>query len=263
MHFVMLTAYRAERLPMSSDIPSDFGSFPATDWSLVGHASRPDEQSWMASLNELLSRYRPALKAHLVLKKRFPPAEADDLVQGFLSAKVLDGFVSRADREKGKFRTILLTALDNYVISVIRRDGAKKRSPEQGFVTLDNSTKDCGAVQPPPDPFDLAWANQIISLALQRVKDECTASGRASYWSVFEGRVVTPISEGTEPLSYEQIVKEFGFRSPTEASNALVTAKRMFVRALRAVVAEYAGNEEAVDKEIDDLRAILSHANGD
>jgi hypothetical protein len=53
-------------------------------------------------------------------------------------------------------------------------------------------------------------------------------------------------------------VEKFGFRSPTEASNALVTAKRMFVRALRAVVAEYARDENGIDREIEELRAILS-----
>ena len=118
---------------MSNDAPEDFRGLPTTDWSLVAHASLPDEQTGLESLNELLGRYRPALKAHLVLKKKFPPPQADDLIQGFLSAKVLeDGLVSRADPRKGKFRTILLTALDNYVIGVIRHDGAKKRSPEKG-----------------------------------------------------------------------------------------------------------------------------------
>ena len=244
---------------MSNDAPEDFRGLPTTDWSLVAHAGLPVEQTGLESLNELLSRYRPALKAHLVLKKKFPPAQADDLIQGFLSTKVLDeGLVSRADPRKGKFRTILLTALDNYVISVIRHDAAKKRSPEQGFVSLDETADQFGAVEPPPDPFDVAWANEIIMEALRRVKAECTASGRSAYWSVFESRVVAPTDDGIQPLSYEQVVARFGFRSPTEASNALVTAKRMFVRALRAVVAEYARDEDGVDKEIEDLRAILS-----
>ena len=84
------------------------------------------------------------------------------------------------------------------------------------------------------------------------------ASGRSAYWSVFDCRVVAPIFDGVEALPYDQVVERFGFRSPTEASNALVTAKRMFVRALRAVVAEYARDEDGIDREIEELRAILS-----
>ncbi|HUI06908.1 MAG TPA: hypothetical protein VL486_07860 [Verrucomicrobiae bacterium] len=212
-------------------------------------------------MDELLSRYRPALKAHLVLKKKIPSAQADDLIQGFISTKVLDGgLVSRADPGKGRFRTILLTALDHYVISVVRRDSAKKRLPEQGFVSIDDVSDQFGAVPPPPDPFDVAWAHEIIVEALERVKAECTTSGRPAYWSVFDCRVVAPILDGVEPLPYERVVQRFGFKSPTEASNALVTAKRMFVRALHAVVAEYAGDTGGIDREIEELRAILSRA---
>jgi RNA polymerase sigma-70 factor (ECF subfamily) len=246
---------------MSKDVPEDFRGLPATDWSLVAHAGLPSEQTGLKSLDELLSRYRPALKAHLVLKKKIPPTQADDLIQDFISTKVLDGgLVSRADPKKGKFRTILLTALDHYVISAIRREGAKKRYPEQGFVSIDDSSDQLGVVQPPPDPFDVAWAHEVITEALGRVKAECTASGRSVYWSVFDCRVVAPILDGVEPLPYDQLVERFGFRSPTEASNVLVTTKRMFVRALRTVVAEYATDKGGIDREIEELRAILSQA---
>jgi hypothetical protein len=260
-HFVILVRQQAQMSSMPKDAPEDFRGLPATDWSLVAHAGMPGNQAGLDSLEELLSRYRPALKAHLVVKKKIPPAEADDLIQGFISAKVLTGgLIASADPGKGKFRTILLTALDHYVISELRREGAKKRFPERGFASLDDSADQAGMVQPPPDPFDVAWAHEIIAEALRRVKAECTASGRSAYWSVFHCRVVAPILDGVAPLPYEQVVGRFGFQSPTEASNALVTAKRMFVRALRAVVAEYAKDKDGIDREIEELRAILSRA---
>jgi hypothetical protein len=168
--------------------------------------------------------------------------------------------ISCADPEKGRFRAILLRSLEHYVVSVIRREGAKKRSPEQGFVSVDDFPDQLGVVQPPPDPFDVAWAHEIIGEALGRVRFECAASGRSAYWSVFECRVVAPILDGVKPLPYEQVVERFGFGSPTEAFNALVTAKRMFVRALRAVVARYARDNAEIDREIEELRAILSRA---
>lgn len=246
---------------MSKDASEDFRGLPATDWSLVAHAGLPSDQTSLGSLNELLSRYRPALKAHLVLKKKIPPDVADDLIQGFISTKVLEGsLVSSADPAKGRFRTILLTALDRYIVSVIRREGAKKRSPEQGFVSLDDSANQLAVVPPAPDPFDVAWAREVIAEALGRVKTECMASGKLAYWNVFDCRVVAPILEGVEPLPYEQVVQRFGFKSPTEASNALVTARRIFVRALHAVVAEYARDKAGTDEEIQELRAILSGA---
>jgi hypothetical protein len=106
----------------------------------------------------------------------------------------------------------------------------------------------------------MAWAREVIAEALGRVKTECMASGSLACWNVFDCRVIAPILDGVEPLPYEQLVRRFGFKSPTEASNALVTAKRMFVRALHAVVAEYAGDKGRTDEEIHELRAILSRA---
>ena len=46
--------------------------------------------------------------------------------------------------------------------------------------------------------------------------------------------------------------------SPSQATNTLVTANRMFVRVLRAVVRDYVASDEEVDEEIVELRRILA-----
>jgi len=97
---------------------------------------------------------------------------------------------------------------------------------------------------------------------LQRTQTECEATGRTNFWGLFEVRVVGPLLRGEPPPAYDELVARFGFQSPLQASNALTTAKRIFTRALHAVVAEYAESEEAVEEELRELRAILSHAGG-
>jgi hypothetical protein len=47
--------------------------------------------------------------------------------------------------------------------------------------------------------------------------------------------------------------------SPEQASNVLITAKRMFARALRSVVAKYADAGD-VETEIRDLKSILARS---
>ena len=69
--------------------------------------------------------------------------------------------------------------------------------------------------------------------------------------------VLDPALDGSEPEPYDRLIKRFGFASPAVASNALVTAKRMFERNLRAVVGEYAGDNSDVDREIAELRAAV------
>jgi RNA polymerase sigma-70 factor (ECF subfamily) len=237
----------------------DLGRFPTTAWSLVARAGHPGALSRDA-LGELLTRYLPALHAHLVHRRGFQPEAADDLVQEFIASKIVEkGLIARADQELGKFRTFLLTALDRFVANQIRDSRAQKRSPGEGklvsYGERDEAAHDEGG---PSTIFNVTWARGVVGQALQQVHEECNSSGREDLWGVFECRIIAPILEGAEPPSYQELVERFGFKSPTQASNALTTAKRMYARALRNVVAEYAGSNFEIESEIDDLRKILA-----
>jgi hypothetical protein len=234
--------------------------FPTTHWSLIGRARDGQDAVRRDALNELLTRYWPALKAHLVVKKHIDPNEADDLVQGFIENKVLErNLMAAADAGRGRFRNLLATALDNYVTSQMRMRSAAKRETQRA-VSLDQEAYEQAAVTAGAfyDAFDLAWAREVLAEILRQMQAECQRSGRPDVWGMFEARVLGPILHGVEPLAYEQLLARYGFRSPSDASNALVTAKRMFGRLLREVVREYAVDEDDVDAEIRELQEILS-----
>jgi len=211
------------------------------------------------ALGELLRRYLPALKAHLLCHKRLDPDAAEDLLQGFVADKIVErNLLGRVTGGKGKFRTFLQTVLDRYVVSELRKQGAKCRSPQHlTQVGEDDWLLDGKAANNAPDPFDLQWGREVIAEALTRMRAECEVSGRQDVWGVFECRVLAPTLEGAPPAPYETLVGRFGFPSPGQASNVLVTAKRMFARILRSAVAEYQG-EEGVEQEIRDLKQTLS-----
>lgn len=242
------------------DEPTNPGAFPTTDWSLVGHAGDDLDGRRRAALNELLRRYWPALKAHLVIARRIDPHDADDLLQGFIADKVLErNLVGAAEPAKGRFRGLLLAALDHYSANELRRRSARKRTADRA-VPLDANDQDCrcAASMVPDQVFDLMWARQLLREVAARMKAECLASGRESLWGVFESRILAPALEGVAPLGYEELVARFGFPSPAQASNSLITAKRMYARLLRATVAEYALDQEDIDSEIRDLERIVS-----
>ena len=58
------------------------------------------------------------------------------------------------------------------------------------------------------------------------------------------------------PLTFEQIRETL---EPYRQEN-VDSAKRMFERTLRTLVAEYAADETEIDEEINDLRAVLARA---
>src|SRR5262245_32491847 len=93
--------------------------FATTHWYLVG-AAEPEARRDAAG--EPPTRYLPALRAHVVRRKGVRPAEADDLLQGFVSQKVLEQeILMRVVPGDGKFRTWLLAALDRYAVSASRQ----------------------------------------------------------------------------------------------------------------------------------------------
>jgi hypothetical protein len=106
----------------------------------------------------------------------------------------------------------------------------------------------------------VAWARQVIDQTLRRMREQCDADGRPDLWGLFDVRVVGPTLRNEPAPAYEDLVASFGFASPTKASNALVTAKRMFERTLRGLVMEYAGGDASVEGELRDLRKVLSRA---
>ncbi len=233
--------------------------FPSTHWTSVGMAGA-DAAGARDALGRLLQRYMPALKTHLVLQMHVPAEQADDLLHGFVSEKVLEqGIIARADKERGRFRSFLRRALENHVISNFRRAGAQKRTPARADVlALDEATEPEAPGGDLPDAYDVAWARELLAEAVRRMQAECRQTGRADIWGVFECRLLSPSLEGTEPLPYAELVERFGLLSPVQAANVLVTAKRMFARHLRSVVAEYAEEEADVEEEIGELKAILA-----
>src|SRR5690606_37022898 len=102
---------------------------PTTHWSLVARAGHDDADVKRRALVQLIERYLPAIRSYLVHRKRLRVEDADDLLQGFLMSKVLEqDLLPRAEQDKGRFRTFLLTSLDRYIISEHRRQTAQKRS---------------------------------------------------------------------------------------------------------------------------------------
>ncbi|MCH8922341.1 MAG: sigma-70 family RNA polymerase sigma factor [Planctomycetes bacterium] len=246
---------------MSDDAQGGPQRFPTTHWSLVGRAGAQADSSQRVALDELLRRYWPALRAYLVRKRGIESNEADDLVQGFIESKILErNLIGAAEQSRGRFRNLLATALDNYVHNQHQRRSAKKRTADRA-VRLD-AGEDHWAVDrhTPQNALDVAWSRELLAEVLRRVRLECEQSDRNDLWEVLDLRVLSPILHGDDPLPYEAIVQRFGYQSPTQAANALITAKRMFGRLLRAVISEYSADDADVEEEIRDLHNTLAGA---
>jgi RNA polymerase sigma-70 factor (ECF subfamily) len=215
------------------------------------------------ALDGIVRTYQRGLRIHLQSKfPQFCPDQdkANEWLQDFFLQKVMIGsLMASAAKERGRFRTLLVNALDNFAISQIRREHSKKRNPGSAIEPL---LPDGPDAPPAPEPIpgtviDLEWARDLIAETLRRMEAKCQAENRPERWGLFQARLLDPLLDGASAPHYEELIARFGFRSPSEASNTLLTAKRMFVGVLKEVVNESIGGKGDVEREIRELQWIV------
>lgn len=258
--------------------------FPTTRWSLIARASRESPVGSREEMGELLARYWRPMLVHLRYKG-LSQESAEDVLQDFMVELLDQDLLSVADPQKGRFRSLLLTALDRFLISRLRHQNAAKRSPGS-LASLDaaetdqTQAADTGAAL----AFERAWALDVLAEALARLEQECALSGDTPRWQIFQERVVQPLLNDAPETDYGELAARYGLEHGKAAMNVLVTAKRQFARVLRDVIREYvtrnpAGHRmqqapaetqvdgvdlyehqvrQAVERELADLQHVLS-----
>src|SRR5687767_11857348 len=88
--------------------------FTTTHWSVVLSARGKASPEADAALAELCRTYWYPLYA-FVRRKGHQPHDAQDLTQAFFARLLEKNYVAQADRDRGRFRTYLLTALTHFL----------------------------------------------------------------------------------------------------------------------------------------------------
>lgn len=242
------------------------GRFPNTRWTLVGRAGGTDNHAAPLAIAEIVGLYAPALRAHLRHLTRGDEHRAEDLLQGFLTEKVLEQrLIGYADPNRGRFRTFLLTALDRYVIDEHRRSRSQKRAPGDPLVDIDRISEgiaDRATRSNGPTAFDLAWAREVVDEVVSTMRAECEQSNRRDLWEVFDVRYLKPATLDVAPEPHDSIARRLRLESAQQSGNLLTTAKRMFTRLFKSVVSRYAVTEEEMRDEVTELWRIFAEAKG-
>lgn len=177
--------------------------FAATRWSVV--LSARDEST--TALNQLFTCYRAPLIVYL-RKRRCSPEVAEDLVHGLFEKLIRLDFLKDIDPQAGKFRTFLLTSLQNYLKTEDARQRAKRRGGGVAPASIDETDAEGKPLFDPASPnpsadreYDKAWAHSVLQNALRQVQEECAKRGREALF-----RAVEPVLYGDPTAAkYAQI----------------------------------------------------------
>jgi hypothetical protein len=75
---------------------------------------------------------------------------------------------------------------------------------------------------------------------------------------MFRIRLIDPVLNDAPQTPYEELIERFGIKSPTDASNLLLSGKRIFKMHLAKVIKEYAEQDAATAAEIQELENFVS-----
>jgi RNA polymerase sigma-70 factor (ECF subfamily) len=248
--------------PYRTTMGGSHGAFLTTEWTVIDHIHTGDKSLSSVLMNDLLKKYWKPVYCYL-RRRGLDNERAKDLTQGFFQEIVLGRtLIEHADKSRGRFRTFLLTALQQYIAEAQRRQNLRKAKPKGFLLSLDElksaQMPEAPADFSPEDSFNYAWAAQLLDQLLEEVETKCRADGKAIHWQVFHDRVLRPIMESTDAPSMEEICRRYNIESPGKASNMIVTVNRRFRAALTRYIRRSVMQDCEVDEEFQELVEIFA-----
>ncbi len=228
--------------------------FVTTNWSMILEAGKGGDE-----LADLLRMYWAPIYAFL-RRRGNQPDVACDLTQDFIAEVVLQrDLVNRARKDRGRFRTFLLTALCNYMIDQSRSKQSKATRktllipPEQMEQVMSEQYDE----HDPADVFDRRWATSIMENTIQQLESDCNSAGLQKHWQAYELWVLRPAMGADRPETLDDVARIVGVETAKEVSILLHAIKRRFVRTLRQMVGQTLADPKEIDAEIMAIKRML------
>ena len=240
----------AERLPQSH-------RFNTTHWSVVLAAATLDSPAATESLQQLCRTYWYPLYAY-VRRKGHDPEDAQDLTQQFFARLLQGNRLALADPQRGRFRTFLLSALQNFLVNEWVKASREKRGGGIAFVPLFNEyPENLYAVEPvdertPETIYEQRWAAAVIARVMERLRAEY----RGARERFFEA--LKDFAWGDKAgTSHAEIAVALGL---TEGAVrvAVHRLRRRYRELLREQIAQTVANDAEVEDELRYLVEIVS-----
>jgi DNA-directed RNA polymerase specialized sigma24 family protein len=236
-------------------LPVGAAQFATTQWSIVvaaGHRSLPDSQQALESLCR--SYWYPL---YVYVRRRVSDVQlAQDLTQGFFVALLEGDSLRAADRDRGRFRSFLLTSFKNFLANEWGKARAQKRGGGCKTVPLDlDSAEHRYSLEPvdelsPERLYDRQWALALLDEVLNSLRNECITKGKEKLFQTLK-----PFLTGdSAPGGYKDAARELA----TSEAAAKVAAHRLRQRYREILRTRIAGTvAEPVDVE-DEIRALMA-----
>jgi RNA polymerase sigma-70 factor (ECF subfamily) len=232
--------------------------FATTHWSTVLRAGAGESAQSQAALEKLCRQYWFPLYA-FVRRKGYSPEDAQDLTQSFFASMFQRHAFGRADGRRGRFRTFLLSALQNHLRMERRAQVAIKRGSGISMLSWDalNAEERYRGLliehSTPERVFERRWAMALFELVLEKLRQEFVRRGKGETFDRFREHIWT----SGETTPYGELGGDLG----VPAGTLRMTVHRMRLRyreLLREEVAQTVAEPSEVEPELRYLIGIMS-----
>lgn len=222
------------------------------------HAGRTDSPDALKALEWLCESYWYPLYA-FIRRRGYDSHAAEDLTQDFFAHLFKQDALKNLDRERGRFRSFLLAAVNHFIINDWKKRQAQKRNGDTPVISWNESLARKLYDQEPADDatpdklFERSWACILMQQVLQRLQQEYEAEGKPEIFIQLEPHLTD------EPPA--RFYAEAAVRLNT-TEGALKTAmhrlRRRFGELLRRQIARTVTSPDQVEEEIRSLFAAIS-----
>jgi RNA polymerase sigma factor (sigma-70 family) len=238
--------------------------FKTTRWSIVLSCadSGSDDAEAQAALAELCKIYWRPVFAFICRQGHSVP-DAQDLTQDFF-ARVLKGrLLQSANQNRGRFRSLLLKALQRFLQDEADKRSARKRGGDLRFVSWDDWMAEAPSHLSIPEResdnwsperiFDVRWAATVVERALRQLGDECEKRGRRRIFDVLS----SCLAAEREDVSYATFARILGLQE-TAVKSLVYRLRERYRSLLREEVAQTVWEAKEIDDELRYLCAALA-----
>ncbi|HZQ48182.1 MAG TPA: sigma-70 family RNA polymerase sigma factor [Verrucomicrobiae bacterium] len=231
--------------------------FATTHWSVVLSAKEHDSIRSVAALEALCRTYWHPLYAY-VQRRGYSPADAEDLTQSFFAWLFERNWLGRADQQRGRFRSFLLTSISNFLANEWDKARTQKRGGGR-IVSLQRNEEESGHTWEPMDnltpeqSFEWRWALALLDQVMNQLSAEFTRDGKAE---LFETLKPCLLGERTAQ-PYATLAAKLAL---TEGSVkvAVHRLRQRYRQLLRNEIANTVAQPEEIEEEMRHLFAILA-----
>jgi DNA-directed RNA polymerase specialized sigma24 family protein len=234
------------------------GCFHTTHWTEVLAAGAENSPEAGEALARLCQTYWLPIYA-FIRKRGHGPHQAQDLTQEFFAGFLEKRHVEQAVRDRGRFRSFLMTSVENFLRNAHDRSQAQKRGGGKSLISLDDQDAEAlylGARSDEADPaaaFEQRWASTLLQTVLTRHRDEFAKGGRSELFDALQAH----LWGDADSIPYPLLAERFAMTVP----NIKTTAHRLRARyreMLREEIARTVSHPGEIDDEIRHLMRVVS-----